>query len=259
MILTPNVMRVPHSNGEMGEQISDSATQDGTQVCTVDEVLSKAGVIGIVQILVHVNVFLLLFTTSCQIGLVFFTGFSPTWKCVAGANSDFCDKYNNITFTVDMEMFSKRCHLNRSQWTYAVAHEQYSVVTEFDLVCEKTTTATLIASTFFVGTTFGALLCGSIGDGYGRKPTIVVSITFIVITSIALRYSHTVWQMYLFQFIRGIGSSGSLYPAFVYLSEISPPGLRSATSSVAMVLSASSFLLMDLMAFLLQNWRELSL
>ena len=225
---------------------------------TIDELLSKAGLSGVVQIAAYVGVFLFGLTVVCQLGLAFFTGYSPPWKCVVDPRSDFCQKHGNITFTVDMEAFNHRCHLNRTEWTYAVAEEKYSVVTEFDLVCEKTPTATLIPTMFYIGCTLGALLCGPAGDTYGRKPTIVALIALTNLASIVLGYSERIWLMCLLQFVRGIGIS-SVYPVYVYLSEVSPPEFRSTAISALAMTGSLSYVLMDVLAMFLQNWRKISI
>ena len=242
----------------MGDQITTSEVTEDIQGYTVDEVLSRAGVSGIVQAVVHINVFLLLLTTGCQVGMVFFTGYSPPWKCGAVMNNGFCNVHRNVTFTVDMEMFNYRCRLNRTEWIYAATQNQHSVVTEFDLVCDKSSTAALMATMYYVGSTIGALFGGPVGDAYGRKPIIVLSLVLTLGTSIALSYSHKIWEICLGQFLRGIGSSGNLYPVLVYLSEISPPKFRSTASNIALLINCLSFLLMDMMAYVLDTWRELS-
>ena len=60
----------------------DSTPQDHS---TVDDVLSQAGEFGFVQNMVRVTVCVLLLTTACHTGLVFFTGHSPPWKCSSTA------------------------------------------------------------------------------------------------------------------------------------------------------------------------------
>ena len=59
-------------------------SQDSTQ-SSVDDVLSQAGVFGLVQNMVRITVCVLLLTTACHTGLVFFTGHSPPWKCSSTA------------------------------------------------------------------------------------------------------------------------------------------------------------------------------
>ena len=243
----------------MGDQISDRTRSTVIQASSVEEVLSKSGILGLMQIMVHISVFVLILTTAYRHGITFFQVHSPPWKCVSATPNRFCNEHQNTTFTVDMEKFNERCRLNRSDWTYTAHHKQYSVVTELDLVCDKLATATLIASLFFIGTAFGALLCGPVGDTYGRKTIIVMSLALALITSVLLAYMQKLWQICVCQFLSGVATSGCTYPAYVYISEISPPKYRFLASNICVIMSILTFLLLDLMACILQNWRQLFL
>ena len=76
------------------------------------------------------------------------------------SSSDFCNENENITFTIEMDKFNQRCLLNRTEWRFVGTREKdsfindkYSVVTEYDLVCNDKASA--IATLFFVGCTIG--------------------------------------------------------------------------------------------------------
>ena len=153
----------------------------------LDDVLSSAGVFGVIQVSIHLSVFYLMLIVTGQLGAFFFTGYSPPWKCTASHTSDFCYQYRNTTFSADMEMFNRRCSLNRTEWEY-VTDTSYSFVTEFDLVCSETSTVALIGVAYYLGCVLGAFLLGPAGDIYGRKRSLVLFLVMFMLSSIAIRY-----------------------------------------------------------------------
>ncbi len=68
-----------------------------------------------------------------------------------------------------------------------------TVVSEFDLVCDRNHYKSLVASVGSVIYGFGALLCGYISDNYGRKMTILVctalNIAFHLASTFATSYA----------------------------------------------------------------------
>ena len=47
--------------------------------------------------------------------------------------------------------------------------KDYSYVTEYDLVCDKSYISALIGGSFFIGLVVSAVACGTVADVYGRK------------------------------------------------------------------------------------------
>ena len=66
---------------------------------SIDDLLNEAGVLGLVQIMVHLLTLYTELSMFCHITLSFFTGYSPSWTCADNINnnSDFCDTHRNIT------------------------------------------------------------------------------------------------------------------------------------------------------------------
>ena len=54
--------------------------------------------------------------------------------------------------------------------------EQFNFRTEFGWYCDDATPALFTATAFFIGTTFSALLLGSLSDAYGRLPVMILGL-----------------------------------------------------------------------------------
>ena len=224
----------------------------------LDDVLSTAGVFGVIQVSVHISVFYLMLIVTGQVGAFFFTGYSPPWKCTASRSSDFCYKHYNTTFSVDMELFNQRCSLNRTEWRY-VTDTTSSFVTEFDLVCTKTSTVALIGVAYYLGCVLGVFLLGPIGDMWGRKRSLTLFLVVFMLSSIAIRYVGAVWHLYPLQLACGAGTVGSIVMSFIYISEFTPPRYRSTALNIHVLCQYISFMLLDLLACFLKRWRLLSM
>ena len=130
----------------MEEQFSVESDEQRPQ--PLDEILSRAGLFGILQVLIHVSSCYVIFAVTSQVGMIFFIGHSPPWKCVDDATSGFCLENLNTTFSIDSPMFNTRCDLNRSDWSYTT-ESSYSFVTEYDLVCSDTRNAAVVGVTYY--------------------------------------------------------------------------------------------------------------
>ena len=65
----------------------------------------------------------------------------------------------NKSIASDSDNFKKRCAMNTTEWEYTTARS-YSFVTEFDLVCSKTSVAALATSAVYMGGMAGSSLAG---------------------------------------------------------------------------------------------------
>ena len=129
--------------------MEQTSQDERVEMENVDDILSQPKGCVSKQMLVYLSVFFFVLFMNYQNSLVFFTGHSPPWKCATNRTSNFCQLNVNKTFGVNSELFHQRCHLVRSEWTF-VTNKDYSFVTEFDLVCSKTTTAALIGAYIYL-------------------------------------------------------------------------------------------------------------
>ena len=65
-----------------------------------------------------------------------------------------------------------RCHIKRSEWQFVVDLD-YSFVTEYDLVCDRTSQAALASTAVYIGGMVGSMVAGPASASFGRKPVIL--------------------------------------------------------------------------------------
>ena len=242
-----------NSSPQSAEDI-DSSSSIKNREKTIDELLTKAGPYNRFHAILQISTIYLCLTLAYNFVLSYFTGNNPPWRCLKSNSSHFCELYYNKSISSDSVHFYQRCKLNRSEWSYTTP-KKYSFVTEFDLVCDKTSVAAMVSASFYMGGILISVVSGNIADRYGRKPVLVSSILATIISSIGCSFVTNVWQLAGVYAVRGAASVACYYTVFVYQMELAPPSYRLISSNL-MVLSAScSFMLIDLISFVTKYWR----
>ena len=128
---------------------------------SMDEVIVRIGEFGRFQKILDAIFCLITFPVSIQYILMYFSSLFPPWRCAN--NSSVC--LLNGTQPPDD---NSRCKMSRADWYYTKPSE-YSLVTQFDLHCDKEWLLHLTSSIFIAGWAVGSVILGWIGDNYGRK------------------------------------------------------------------------------------------
>ena len=93
-------------------------------------------------------------------------------------------------------------------------------------------------------------------DKFLRKPIILISSVIATASStIACSYVTNTWQLIVF---RGAGTYGGYMCTMLYQSEFSPPSFRPIFTTILLMAFSLSFFLIDLLAFYVNNWRDIS-
>ncbi|XP_022084587.1 solute carrier family 22 member 3-like [Acanthaster planci] len=100
-------------------------------------------------------------------------------------------------------------------WEYDTSQYKTTIISEFDLVCDKRSLPSLAQSIYFVGFLVGSFLCGSLSDWIGRKKTAFVALLFFSVGSIVTTFSVNIYMYMAFRFMAGFGNIGSYIPLFV--------------------------------------------
>jgi AAHS family 4-hydroxybenzoate transporter-like MFS transporter len=73
-----------------------------------------------------------------------------------------------------------------------------------------------------VGILFGALLSGPLGDRFGRKPLLIISVGFIGLFSVASAFTWSIPSITLMRFLTGLGIGGAMPVTVALTSDYSP-------------------------------------
>ena len=82
---------------------------------------------------------------------------------------------------------------------------EFTLVLQFDLVCDKSIYGTLALAAVFLGFFFGAIIIGPFTDKFGRKPTIFISGFVIATFSLVSAFPKAFWPFVVLKIIVGLG------------------------------------------------------
>ncbi|KAK6180247.1 hypothetical protein SNE40_012436 [Patella caerulea] len=206
---------------------------------------------------------------------MFTTGYVPKHRCASLPNVTFLEDFGiNPDHVVDVT--TDQCTLgittNNSGRTsyvelpcvngfqYDVARET-SIVSEWDLVCDRAGLAELSQTLLMLGQGIGACVFTSLADRYGRKPVNIVCQLILVVASIGLAFINNIGGFTALRFIIGACQQGlglTAYSIFVELCTTELRTLAGCTGGLAWTLSC---MLLAPLAHFMQyyNWRYFQL
>lgn len=89
-------------------------------------------------------------------------------------------------------------------WTFSMTPYGSTIVSEWDLVCDRMQLAALAQSVLILGVMVGSVIFGYLSDRIGRKPVLMFSSFFQGCLGIVLALSPTFWFFLIIRFIMGI-------------------------------------------------------
>lgn len=216
----------------------------------INEMITIVGEYGLFQKIVNFMFCLTMFPVLTPLLIMYFCTDSPTWTCAL--NSTACTNYNK-TYSSHDEL---RCALSREDWVYTTPRD-HSIVTEFDLICDRKILTNLPTSLLFLGFMFGASILGSFADNYGRKITLYVSLTIVLFFGFISSFSGNIYVFLVFRFIVGFFLHGTFPQMYIMISEIVGNGKRAWANNVTFIAGSFALLILALKAYFISSWKML--
>ena len=216
-----------------------------------DKILTNIGEFGKFQKLLDGVVCLIYFFLSFQVLIMYFTTDTPPWKC--RANSSEC--FFSGTFPEDD---TRRCNMSRDEWYYTKP-VKYSIVTQFDIHCDEQWLLELLSSVHFVGWGVGAIILGWMGDKYGRKTLMFPSVASIIVIGLVSSFLPNIYLIVVCRLFIGIFIPGAMVQANILMSELVGNKQRPFAIITPFFAYAVGYAILALKAYLLQNWKLLSI
>ncbi|KXJ11859.1 organic cation transporter protein isoform X2 [Exaiptasia diaphana] len=231
----------------------------------VDNFLKNIGQFGPFQIRILAFFLFIFFPVTYQTLIMVFMAYEPPWMCTE--NSTACLLPNATgqeifsTATKPIELYRRRCSLNRTEWKFADTNlyegPHRTIVTDFDLVCDRSIYAWLANSIFYIGWAIGALVLGMISDKYGRRSVLFPSLTCVIITAFAMSFSEAIWLVILFRILIGFFEGGCILTMFVLACELVGPAKRALSSTMVWFYFSLVLMVMGLEAYFIRDWQTM--
>ncbi|XP_065296062.1 solute carrier family 22 member 7-like isoform X2 [Dermacentor albipictus] len=118
-------------------------------------------------------------------------------------------------------------------WEYATAFRNRSIVSEWDLVCERRRLVQLSSAAYMAGAMLCVPIVGLLSDRTGRKPVITGSVSALILAAIVCSTTHSFVVFVLSRMVVSAMSSAAQVLSFILLYEVTGPDRRAAYALLA--------------------------
>ncbi|XP_036364181.1 organic cation transporter protein-like [Octopus sinensis] len=173
---------------------------------------------------------------------------------------DQCSIYNNsFTGTYYTTPPSNSSELQCSYGRKFLTEKFSTVVSEFDLVCERKWLKSTLQSVYFAGYLVGSIVFGALSDRFGRRPIILLANICLVVSGVIKIFVPSLIIFLVLLWIQAAGHTGSFLIAFALTVESTPSKIRTPINFWYMSLYPSGVIFVVAFAYAISNWHYLEL
>ncbi|RWS22110.1 organic cation transporter protein-like protein, partial [Leptotrombidium deliense] len=160
--------------------------------------------------------------------------------------SNECKSYTNI---------NESC----SSWEYDTSIFQSTIISEWDLVCDRSWLASAASSAYQLGYAVSALLFGYLSDKYGRLPILKIAFILEIVSGFCQALSLSIEMFMISRFFLGVAAYGRYLTGYLLIMECVGCSYRAAISVVISAGWIVGYLLLPALAYLLPHFRYLQI
>lgn len=187
--------------------------------------------------------------------------FKQWMNCSGQSENNVCEivnitGLNNITALCGADLQS----LSRSECSsWEFDGEGSTIITDFNLVCGQENLQNFAEMVFLAGVAIGGLVSGIISDKYGRKKTLMISVTIQTLVGTIIAFSPWFLFYAIFRAILGFVSVSVVFSGFVLSLELVGGNWRTITGISYLFPVSVSYITVSCIAWLLRDWRHFQL
>lgn len=224
-----------------------------------DRLLQSLGNYGRFQILVFLCLSFIFMRGAWHVVGSIFLGGVPSYSCkkMSDNQSSIPIQYGacEISRNVNGKNITEACP---DGWHYGDEFKE-TIVTEWDLVCDKDYLNELSTTIYMVGNLLGATFLTPFGDKYGRKKTILVLLVGQAAVAIAVSFSNTYILFTVLRFLVGMLNMPIALTVYVMVTELFPSNYRSHPSVAVNCSFSVGIIVLAVFGYFIRDWSTLQL
>ncbi|XP_076469494.1 organic cation transporter protein-like isoform X2 [Babylonia areolata] len=147
------------------------------------------------------------------------------------------------------------CHA----WVYDTSVVETSVISQFDLVCDRNVFRAHLNMCYFLGMFFGSLVTGYLCDWLGRKTIFYISSMTVLVVDVASAFVPKVVYLLVCRVLVGFFGTAIYMASFILVVELVGPQKRTRAATMLTIIWLMGPFLLTALSFLLRQWRYLQI
>ncbi|KAI8437281.1 hypothetical protein MSG28_011655 [Choristoneura fumiferana] len=232
----------------MVQRVSDADPEKKVQEDVFSTLL---GNFGKWQLIIFLSVCLIKLSSGwVQMAILFLTPKIVFWCEEFNTNDTNFDSVSRIIVS------NGTCYEDCIKYGYDPEPFQNTIISEWDLVCEKSWMAGFTQMVLQFGVLTGSIVFGFLSDRYGRKNTFLTSIAGLISFGFCVPYSPNYIIFTVIKFFLGFSVAGTMVISFVIVMESVGPKYREAFGCVFHIPFILGHLTVPLFAYYFRTWNQ---